>query len=107
MATYKELVYMVLDQLKIISDDSIITEDHVIFLLSKYRAFLLKQQYLSKGKSIPNDYYQTICLDLEKYNFFNNSCFGKDYLRTVKQVPGILSGTTPRIYQTDFHIMNI
>jgi hypothetical protein len=42
MSKYKELVYMVLDSVKIVSDDSIINEDHVIFLLNKYRAFLIK-----------------------------------------------------------------
>ena len=39
---YREAIYMVLDEIKSISDDSLITEDHVIFLLNKYRTFLLK-----------------------------------------------------------------
>ncbi len=34
--TYKELAYLVLDELKLTSDDSLINENHVIFLLSKY-----------------------------------------------------------------------
>ena len=34
MSTYRELTYMVLDQLKLASDDSYYTEDHVKFLLS-------------------------------------------------------------------------
>jgi hypothetical protein len=42
MTTYRELVYMVLDELKAKSDDFYYTEDHIIFLLDKYRAFLLK-----------------------------------------------------------------
>lgn len=33
---------MVLDELKTNSDDSFVTEDHVIFLLGKYRFLLLK-----------------------------------------------------------------
>ena len=42
--TLRELVFMVLDECKIHSDDSYFNEDHVSFLLSKYRAFLLKKE---------------------------------------------------------------
>lgn len=45
MATYREIVYMVLDELKINSDDKYFEEEHVMFLMDKYRAFLLKQRY--------------------------------------------------------------
>lgn len=107
MSKYKDLVYMVMDQLKIISDDSIITEDHVIFLLSKYRAFLIKQQYLDKGQSVPEIYYQTLCLDLERYNFYDNKCIGNTYLRTTKKVPTTLSGTSVKVYPKDFYEGNI
>ena len=41
-STYRELVYLVLDELKLVSDDSSFTEDHVIYLLDRYRPFLLK-----------------------------------------------------------------
>lgn len=107
MSKYKELVYMVMDQLKLISDDSIITEDHVIYLLSKYRSFLIKQQYLDKGQSVPEIYYQTLCLDLERYNFYNDSCSGNTYLRTKQKVPITVSGTTTRVYPKDFYTGNI
>ena len=45
MATYRELIYSVLDRIKAMSDDSIITEDHVIFTIDKVRAALLYQKY--------------------------------------------------------------
>ena len=35
MSTYRELVYLVLDELKGTSDDFTYTEDHIIFLLNK------------------------------------------------------------------------
>lgn len=35
MSTYAELVYMVLDEIKGMSDDFTFNEDHVIFLLDK------------------------------------------------------------------------
>ena len=62
--TYNELIYMVLDELKLSSDDSYYTPDHVIFLLVKYRSFLLKQRYSDIKKQIPDSDYQSICLDL-------------------------------------------
>jgi hypothetical protein len=40
--TYRELVYTVLDLLKGASDDNYYTEEHVVFLLSKVRAAILK-----------------------------------------------------------------
>jgi hypothetical protein len=41
-ATYREIVDMCLDEIKAISDDSIVTEDHVIFLANQYRLFLIE-----------------------------------------------------------------
>lgn len=60
MATYRELVYMVLDELKARSDDFYYTEDHIMFLLDKYRAFLLKQKYSDVKKQIPISNFQKI-----------------------------------------------
>jgi len=40
--TYKEIIYLILDELKMSSDDSYYTEDHVKFLCNKYRTLLLK-----------------------------------------------------------------
>lgn len=68
MSTYKELTYMVLDELKIVSDDSHFQEEHVLFLLDKYRAFLLAQRYKDIRKEIPESNYQTICVDLKQVN---------------------------------------
>ena len=64
MNTYRQLVYMVLDELKGSADDFTFTEDHVMFLLSKYRAFLLKQRYADIKKPMPESNYQTLCLEL-------------------------------------------
>lgn len=65
MTTYRELVYMVLDELKAKSDDFYYTEDHIIFLLDKYRAFLLKQKYSDIKKQIPKSNFQNLQLNLE------------------------------------------
>jgi len=62
--TYKEIIYMCLDELHLTSDDSLFNEDHILFLINKYRAFLLKQRYSDIKRQIPESNYQTICLDL-------------------------------------------
>ena len=65
--TLRELVFICLDELKLsASDDSFFNENHVRFLLNKWRARLLKQEYdNNKNKKASESAYQTICLDLE------------------------------------------
>ena len=41
--TLRELVFMCMDEVKLHSDDSFYTEDHLVFLLNKYRSFVLKE----------------------------------------------------------------
>ena len=57
MSTYRQLTYLVLDEIKGFSDDFTYTEDHIIFLLDKYRAFILKQRYSDIKKQIPESNY--------------------------------------------------
>lgn len=66
MSTYRELIYMCLDEIKVISDDSYFEEEHVSFLLDKFRPFLLKQRYGDVRKEVPQSNYQEICLDLKE-----------------------------------------
>lgn len=102
MSTYREIVYMCLDEIKMISDDAYFTQDHIIFLADKYRAFLLKKNYLDLKKAIPESDYQTICLDLEKVpGIEGDDCSGA-YLRSIKKLPNILPVGTPKVSSTDF-----
>lgn len=104
----KEIVYMCLDLAKAeTSDDSFWTEEHVIFLLKKYRSFLIKKEQ-EKEKSttdIASEFeYQQICLDLEKTAAIDGEpCTGGYYLRTTKKIPKILDGNQPRVYPIDFY----
>lgn len=103
MSTYKELVYMVLDQLKTISDDSYFTEDHVIFTLEKYRALLLKQRYDTIKKKLPESNYQTLCLNLSKTSVIDGQpCSDDTYLRSTDKLPYTLELGNPRIYPIDY-----
>lgn len=104
----KEIVYMVLDLAKAAtSDDSFWTEDHVIFLLKKYRSFLIKkeQEKLKATTDIASEFeYQQICLDLEKVPAIDGEpCTGGYYLRTTKKIPKILEDNQPRLYPVDFY----
>lgn len=102
MAKYKEIVSMVLDLLKETSDDSLYTEEHVIFLAGRYRSFLLKQRYASDlKKTIPESNYQTICLDLEQVDAIDGlPCVGGQYLRTVQEIPTLLPTGITRVYSS-------
>ena len=89
--TYREIVYMVLDSLKLASDDSYITEEHVLFLVSKLRSTILKQTYSNIKREIPESNYQTICLDLiEVPAIAGEPCEGGSYLRSKQKIPTII-----------------
>lgn len=102
--TYREIVYMCLDELKLHSDDASYTEEHIMFLLGKYRAFLLKQRYSDIKKQIPESNYQTICLDLiEVPAISGNPCEGGSYLRSKEKIPFLMKIGNPRIYPIDYY----
>lgn len=100
MAKYKEIVSMILDELKVTSDDSIFTEEHIIFMAGRYRSFLLKQRYYSDlKKQIAESNYQTLCLSLEQVEAIEGlPCVGGYYLRTTKPIPDLLPFGVTRLY---------
>lgn len=103
MSTYRELIYMVLDQLKQMSDDSQFTEEHIMLLLDNYRALLLKQRYSDVRKSIPESNYQTLCLDVSQYQMFDdNICGNTTYLRSKEAIPNLMKIGNPKVYPTDY-----
>jgi len=94
---------MVLDELKLISDDSHFKEEHVLFLLDKYRIFLLKQKYSDVRKEIPESNYQTLCVDLEQADAINGlPCEGPDYMKSIKKLPNILPIGRQKISSVDY-----
>ena len=107
MSTYRELTSMVLDELKIISDDSLIQTEHIIFLLDKYRTFLLKQRYSDIKKEIPESNYQTICLDLEPKQAFEGDTCSNVYLWSKQEIPNMLTISIPKISPMDYFSSNI
>ena len=103
MNTYNHLIYMVLDELKGFSDDFSYTEDHVLFLLTKYRGLILKQQYKDIKKEIPESNFQTICLDLEEVPAYENDPCGGSYMRSVQKIPSSMNITQPRVFTEDYY----
>lgn len=87
MATFRQLVYLVSDEMKNVSDDSIINNEHILFVLDKYRAYIMKQYYENIKRKIPASAYQTICLNLEEYSDGICSC---GYLRSIEDVPDLM-----------------
>lgn len=96
---------MVLDELKGMSDDFTFTEDHIAFLLGKYRSFILKQRYYTDiKKAISESNYQTICLDLIEVPAISGEvCEGGSYLRSKDKIPVTLMIGNPRVYPIDYY----
>lgn len=93
--TYRELVYMALDALKIHSDDSKFTEDHVIFLLNKYRAYALYQKYSKTLEGVNYKNYQTI--EVKVQGATDNRPGNGYYSKSEKEIPEILKISLPKV----------
>ena len=50
--TWRELIYMIVDITKQISDDSQFYEDHIKFLCGKYRNYILNSQYNTHKRTL-------------------------------------------------------
>lgn len=103
MATYKEIVYLCLDELKLTSDDSHFVEEHVLFLADKYRGLLIKQHYKDIRKEIPESNYQTICVDLKQVNAIDGTpCTGVDYMKSLQEIPNMMQVGKQKISSLDY-----
>lgn len=85
MTTYRELVYIILDLVRGESDDFTLNENHIVFLLNKYKGYILSQKYAKDLSKIDKSNYQTICIDLE----LEDSC-ESSILKGKKKVPNYL-----------------
>lgn len=104
MSTYRQIIYLVLDELKLLSDDANYTEDHIMFLAGKYRNFLLKQRYSDIKKQIPESNYQTICLNLEPTSAISGEpCEGQGYLKSTQKIPVVLPIGSTTISPIDYY----
>lgn len=103
MSTYREVTYMILDELKLVSDDATFTQDHVIWLASKYRSMLLKQHYKDIKKDIPESNYQTICLDLKKVAALKGYPCEEGYmLQSEQEIPATITSASTKVSAGNF-----
>ena len=104
MSTYREMIYMCMDRLKLVSDDTYFNEDHIKYLLNKVRAAVLKKVLESKLAkfTLSEANYQTLCLDLQKtFAIDGVPCEGV-YLRSVEKIPPIMCLAISRIYTGNY-----
>lgn len=97
--TWRELVYMITDITKQLSDDSNFNEDHIIKLCSMYRNYILNQQYLSHKKTIAEMDYQTVQIPLEPYSL--DICPNELVLRSKDKLSFFMTIGEKSIYPTD------
>lgn len=100
--TLREIIYMIMDELKIMSDDSTFNENHIKFLVNKYRITLLNQQYAKTGGVPDNANYQTVDLNLEVIKNIEYLSCSEKILKSKENIPNILNISNTRIYPNDF-----
>lgn len=99
--TLRELVFMCMDEVKLNSDDAIYTEDHVVFLLNKYRSFVLKKELDKENKQLSSTNGQTICLDLIEIRDEDSPC-GGSMLRTEQPIPNLVNDCKVSLYPVNY-----
>ena len=94
---------MALDELKLISNDSTYTPEHLIFLADKMRALLLDRRYRDARKGeVSRSNYQEICLELVEVPAIpGTTCYG-EYLRSTEKVPSLMNIGIKHIYLVDY-----
>lgn len=99
--TLREVVFMCMDEVKLNSDDSFFTEDHVVFLLNKYRSLVLKREIEKENKLQSSNNGQTICLDLIQTVDEEDPC-GETILRTEQQIPNLVNDGKAQIFPINY-----
>ena len=91
---------MVLDLLKERSVDSYYTEEHIMFLVTKMRALLLKRKMRGSRnqafEAFSDDNMQRICVDLEPAELLPSGCSG-NWLKSVQAIPDMIGSSEPKI----------
>lgn len=83
--TWREIIYMIEDITKQISDDSNFNEEHIATLCSKYRNTILNQQYLTGKKTINDANYQLICVNVQPQ--VTDICPNETVLVSKEEIP--------------------
>lgn len=96
MSTYAEIVFMVHDEMKRLSDDATYTDRHIRFLADKYRAQLLKKEYTNPAKMPNKENFQAVLLDCElKANIEGLGCETGFTVTSDAELPNYLEAIKP------------
>ena len=103
MATYRELVYIIVDLAKLMSDDTTINENHVSYLLDKYRAYLIEQKYKQSNSATPINNMQEMCFKVKLVPYASGcgSCMDdclndtSAFYRSINKLPNLLNVGNP------------
>lgn len=87
MATFNEVQYMIFDELKLGSDDSIFNTDHILFLMKNFRAALLKQKYTDAKRDIPESNFQTVPITVS----YSSDCITGEQVKSTTKVPFLIN----------------
>lgn len=103
MATLREIVYMCNDMLKSASDDAYFNEEHIRWLIGKFRSLILKRIYMTERLYVPENNYQTLCLELIKVDAIPElPCEGGHYVRSKEPIPPFLHIGHKKVYAVDY-----
>lgn len=83
---------MVLDQNKLSGDDAYVEPEHVLFMLSKVRAYLITQKYQKLKSQIGSANFQTLNFKLEPVESMANCLNGQQtyLMKSTEKVPHLL-----------------
>jgi|TARA_B110000881_G_scaffold219338_1_gene240939 hypothetical protein len=87
MATKRELIFTVMEGLKIQSDDTDVSQELISSLIDAARATTLKQMYGNKDWNLPIELRQEVCIELAPADSVDGAtCLGK-ILRSTERLP--------------------
>lgn len=92
MATRLEIVYSIKELMKEHTDDSLMSDKHILFLFDTHRAKFLRQLYSNRAKALDNSAKQQLCLNMETVD--RGVCgidTGCTIRRSKKRIPDLLS----------------
>lgn len=95
MSTYRQVTYLISDELKLASKDRYYELEHIVYLMDKYRAMILKQRYGDVRRDISESNFQGIPLALEDaydYTVTNGQKLaGGEFLKSTIAIPKLLT----------------
>jgi len=87
MATKRELIFTVMEGLKIQTDDTDVSQELISSMIDSARATTIKQMYGNKDWNLPIELRQEVCLGLAPANAVDGQrCLGT-ILRSTKKLP--------------------